>query len=66
MDAEKMQNHIKHLEEKHRIINIDIDAAEGIGYFNDESMNLTEMKKERLRLKDEIERCRHQLEGMLK
>lgn len=66
MDADKMKRHIKHLEEKHHRINVDIDTAEGIGYFNDDGMSITDMKKERLHLRDEIQRCRHQLESMLK
>lgn len=66
MDADKMKRHIQHLETKHHRLDDEIDTVERTGYFNDDGMNITEMKKERLHLRDEIERCRHQLEGMLK
>lgn len=66
MNAEKIKRHISHLEEKHHKIDDEIDTAERLGYLNDNGTTITEMKKERLHLRDEIERCRHQLESVLK
>lgn len=46
------QNKIKHLEEAHRVLNKQIDTMEKTGIFND--LKIEELKKQRLRLKDEI------------
>jgi len=43
---------IKHLEEAHRVLNKRIDDLEKSGVFED--LNLEELKKKRLHLKDEI------------
>lgn len=64
MDAEKMKRHISHLEEKHHRLDDEIDTAERIGYFNDDGISITDLKKERLHLRDEIERCKRDLEMM--
>lgn len=64
MDAEKMKRHISHLEEKHHRLDDEIDTAERIGYFNDDGISITDLKKERLHLRDEIERCKRDL-GMM-
>lgn len=46
------ENRIKHLEEAHRALNKQIDTLEQNGLFED--LKLEELKKQRLRLKDEI------------
>lgn len=46
------ENRIKHLEEAHRALNKQIDTLEKTGLFED--LKLEELKKQRLRLKDEI------------
>ncbi len=46
------ENRIKHLEEAHRALNKQIDNLEKNGLFED--LNLEDLKKQRLRLKDEI------------
>jgi uncharacterized protein YdcH (DUF465 family) len=50
------ENHLKHLVDKHWKLNKDIDLMERSGNFGD--ANINEMKKERLRLKDEIQRIK--------
>jgi len=51
-------HHLKHLEEKHWKLNKDIDLMERTGNFGDN--NITEMKKQRLHLKDEIVKLKAQ------
>jgi len=46
------ENRIKHLEEAHRALDKQIDTLERTGLFED--LKLEELKKQRLRLKDEI------------
>ena len=46
------QNKIKHLEEAHRVLNKQIDTMERTGIYDD--LKIEELKKQRLRLKDEI------------
>ena len=46
------ENRIKHLEEMHRILDKKIDGLEKTGAFSDNGLN--ELKKQRLRLKDEL------------
>ena len=46
------ENRIKHLEEAHGVLNKRIDTLEKNGLFED--LKLEELKKQRLRLKDEI------------
>jgi hypothetical protein len=48
---------IKHLEEAHRVLNKRIDDLEITGVFED--LNLEELKKQRLRLKDKIAILKH-------
>jgi len=48
------ENRIAHLEEAHRVLDKRIDQMERTGNFVDE--NLSELKKKRLQLKDEIAR----------
>ena len=51
------ENRIKHLEEAHRALNKQIDTLEKNGLFED--LKLEELKKQRLRLKDEIAILKH-------
>ena len=46
------QNKIKHLKEAHRVLNKQIDSMEKTGIYDD--LKIEELKKQRLRLKDEI------------
>jgi uncharacterized protein YdcH (DUF465 family) len=46
------QNRIKHLEEAHRALDKQIDTMEKTGIYDD--LKIDEMKKQRLRLKDDI------------
>ena len=46
------ENRIKHLEEAHRALNKQIDTLEKTGLYED--LKLEELKKQRLRLKDDI------------
>jgi uncharacterized protein YdcH (DUF465 family) len=55
-------NRIKHLEEAHRALDKQIDTLEKNGLFED--LKLEELKKQRLRLKDDIVILKHkQLEN---
>lgn len=61
MTKDKMQNHIKHLQEKHDKLDKEITAM----YLDSVSDLVVEKaKKEKLKLKDEIERCKSQLESL--
>ena len=51
------ENRIKHLEDAHRALNKQIDTLEKNGLFED--LKLDELKKQRLRLKDEIAILKH-------
>lgn len=55
LDPNKIKHHISHLEEKHSDLNSRIDQMERTGVFDD--FELENLKKERLHLKDEIDRC---------
>lgn len=52
------KHHLQRLEDKHWKLNKAIDLMERSGNFGD--ANITEMKKERLHLKDEIEKLKSQ------
>jgi uncharacterized protein YdcH (DUF465 family) len=52
-----LENHIKRLVREHRELDGQIVTMENTGKFDDEE--LMAMKKQRLHLKDEIERLRH-------
>lgn len=64
MNAEGLKHHIKHLEDQHQTIDKKVDTMEKTGLFED--MDLQYLKKKRLTLKEELERCRHRLADMLK
>ena len=61
MHIEKIEHHIKHLEDLHWRLNKDIDLMERHGKFTD--FELENMKKERLKLKDEIQSMKKRMEG---
>jgi uncharacterized protein len=63
MHAESLKHHIKHLEDAHTELDKKVDSLEKTGLYED--LRLEELKKKRLLLKDELVRCRHQLQGML-
>ncbi len=54
------ENRIKHLEEAHRALDKQVDNLEKNGLFED--LKLEELKKQRLRLKDEIVILKHKQE----
>ena len=55
---EKLENHIQHLQEQHRAIDKEITEMD---CHWDESPECHDLKKKRLKLKDEIERCKQKL-----
>ena len=55
---EKLQHHISRLEEQHRALDKEITELD---CHWDESRECHELKKKRLRIKDEIESCKKQL-----
>ena len=57
------QNKIKHLEEAHRVLDKQIDSMERTGIYDD--LKIEELKKQRLRLKDEIVILKHQHEAIM-
>ena len=61
MEAEGMgdvRNHIKHLKESHRVLDLKIAEMEAHPHVDEE--HLHELKKQKLRLKDEITRFESQ------
>jgi len=54
---------IKHLEEAHRVLNKQIDTMERTGIYDD--LKIEELKKQRLRLKDEIVILKHKHEAIM-
>ncbi len=57
------QNKIKHLEEAHRALDKQIDSMERTGIYDD--LKIDEMKKQRLRLKDDIVILKHKHEVVM-
>lgn len=58
---EKLEHHIKHLEEKHDKLNKEVRDA----YMDNVSdVEVEKMKKQKLKLKDEIESCKRQIESL--
>jgi len=55
---EKLENHIKHLQEKHDILDKEIRDAymDNVG-----DLEIEIMKKQKLKLRDEIESCKKQI-----
>jgi hypothetical protein len=58
---EKLENHIKALQEKHDILDKEIWELD-CRY--DESIECHDLKKKKLKLKDEIEQCKIKLAGL--
>lgn len=58
MTKEKMQHHITHLQEQHRTLDKEITEMD---CHWDESPECHDLKKKRLKLRDEIERCKQKL-----
>ena len=58
------QNRIKHLEEAHRALDKQIDSMEKTGIYDD--LKIDEMKKKRLRLKDDIVILKHKHEAVMR
>jgi uncharacterized protein YdcH (DUF465 family) len=61
MDKEKLQSHIKSLKEKHRKLDEEITELD---CHYDEYQHCEELKKYRLKLKDEISRCEMKLKDL--
>jgi hypothetical protein len=62
MHAESLKHHIKHLEHVHDTLDRKVRALEESYQDN---YTIQEIKKKKLYIKDEIERCRHKLTEML-
>jgi hypothetical protein len=58
---EKLENHIKALQEKHDILDKEIWELD-CRY--DESIECHDLKKKKLKLRDEIEQCKIKLAGL--
>jgi hypothetical protein len=58
MNSEKIQHHIKHLEEQHK--NIDALIKDSIKHYGNDA-EVVGLKKKKLRLKDEIEGFKKQI-----
>ena len=61
MDKVKMEHHITALKQKHRKLDVEITELD---CHYDEYQQCEELKKQRLKLKDEISRCEKQLEKL--
>ena len=59
MNIEKLNHHLAKLEEKHWHLNKDIDLMERTGKYDD--VEIQNLKKERLHLKDEIATIKEQI-----
>lgn len=64
MNIEKLNHHLAKLEEKHWHLNKDIDLMERTGKYGD--IDINQLKKERLQLKDEIAKIKEQIEELEK
>ena len=53
-----LQNSIAHLEKLHRVLDKRIDGMESTGVFEDATLEV--LKKQRLHLKDEIAKLKHE------
>lgn len=58
MNKQKIEHHIKHLEELHK--KTDVQLQKEIPFHNNE-IKVNELKKNKLKLKDEIERLKQQI-----
>jgi len=64
MHIESLKHHISHLEDSHRHLDSQLIKLEK--QHQNDSVEAHNIKKKKLYIKDEITRCRHQLESMLK
>ena len=62
MTREKMENHISHLEEKLKVLKADVAEAYAQGSDHQHEV----LKKQKLRLKDEIQECQRKLDQLIK
>ena len=60
MNKEKLEHHVKHLEELHWKVDKDIELLERHGKYTDYELEVK--KKERLKLKDEIETTKRKMD----
>lgn len=62
MNTEKMKHHIAALKEKHHKLDKQIEVMESAGHFTPaKEADITHLKKEKLRIKDELEQCERKL-----
>jgi len=59
MDKLKIEHHIKHLQDKHHALEKQLCEADK--HF-EESVHVTDLKKQKLKLKDEIEKFKKQIQ----
>lgn len=59
MDKLKIEHHIKHLQDKHQALEKQLIEADK--HF-EESVHVTELKKQKLKLKDDIEKFKKQIQ----
>ncbi len=64
MHAESLKHHISHLEESHR--HLDRQLLQMERQHQNDTSEAHFLKKKKLHIKDELARCRQQLESMLK
>lgn len=57
---EKLENHVSHLEDKVKQLKADVKEA----YARGDDLSWEKLKKEKLKLKDEIEKCKKQIDGL--
>lgn len=60
MTRQKMENHVSHLEEKLKVLKADVEEA----YAQGSDYQHEVLKKQKLKLKDEIEQCKKQLSSL--
>ena len=61
MNAEKLRHHIKHLQEMHD--DLDVQIQKDYARFKDDAL-VTYLKKKKLQLKDEIESFKRQIQEL--
>jgi hypothetical protein len=59
MNKEKIEHHIKHLQEKHSQVNKQLTTLLAHGHYTD--TEITELKKKKLHIKDEIESLKQRM-----
>lgn len=59
---EKLTHHIAHLRDKHDRVDEQIKEMEKTGHYTDEEIH--QLKKQKLLIKDEIEKAKHQIEEL--